>query len=100
MHGGNEERVRKDAERFKQPLPKFIQDKPKLLPGLDLYYTGLWDLNSTRSMTTGVAGPIPWDVIQLYAKENNFSKEQTEDLHYHISMLDPIIMGHINKRKT
>ena len=83
--------------RERVPLPDRIQNAPSLMPGLELYYEAFMDLMTSRSTGFG-NGPIWWKTVQDYAKDNEFSDDQREDLHYHIREMDTVYMKHLAKK--
>ncbi|MES2180723.1 MAG: hypothetical protein V4493_01315 [Pseudomonadota bacterium] len=70
-----------------QPLPDRIANAPELYEGLGLYLQAFNDLDSERSHAMGVSR-IPWSKIHHYAKANEFSEEQKDDLLYLIQAMD------------
>ena len=75
--------------RSRQPVPKRIQNAPQLSLGLELFFNSFMDLTSSRQIGFG-PGPIPWAAIQEYCLHSEFSEEQTEDTHYHVTRLDTV----------
>lgn len=71
----------------KVPLPKRIQNAPRILLGLEIFYSAYTELSSTRSAGFG-SGPIPWTAIKDYAAAYEIEGEQAEDLFYFIRMMD------------
>ncbi len=82
---------------MRRPLPKALADAPELLPGLDLYYYAFVDLSTCRSMGFG-PGPIPWTAISEYARARGLEREQTDDLFYHIPLLDAAYLEHVHAK--
>lgn len=70
-------------------LPKAIRDAPVLLPGLAMYLTAYYRLDTCRSASFGSIGNISWVAIMDYCDRLEiFDEEQREDMEHHISVLD------------
>ncbi len=82
------------------PLPDRIQNAPSILPGLELYYKGFLDLNTSRAFTGFGIGPIGWLVIEQYCNVMELEQEQREDMHHHIAALDAVYMKHMQKKNS
>jgi len=78
------------CKRFKLPIPDGILNKPKLLPGLELYYEAFLELNNDRS-----GNGIRWESIACYATFYGFDEEQTDDLLTHIRAMDAAFMKQV-----
>lgn len=71
----------------KKALPDRIQNAPDLFLGLELFFQAFVELNTCRS-TGWSAGPIPSWAISEFAERVGLSEEETEDMHYHMRMMD------------
>ena len=80
-------RIIRECYRRHQPLPKSLTEAPALIQGLGLFFDAFCELDSCRQVGMGI-GSIPWSVVQDYAITNEFTMEQTEDLHYFIQKMD------------
>ena len=80
MDPGAERLIIEQCERFGQPLPESIANKPELFPGSAVYYDAFWDLK--------IENVISWQSIANYAMFYGFDEEQTEDLFNHVRALD------------
>lgn len=78
-------------------VPKKIAEAPVLRMGLELYYGAFMDLATSRSGFGD--GPIPWSVINEYAKVYGFDEEQSEDLHFYLGRMDEAYMDFIRKKQ-
>ena len=85
-----EARIVKQCLREGLKYPKAIANAPTLWLGLALYYDGFWEVSSDR---VGM-GPIPWSSVLRYAQLFGFSEEQTEDLLYHVRVMDNAYLEH------
>ena len=83
--------------RTGQALPESIKNAPDLWLGLDIFYKGWLDLDSTRSVGFSV-GPIPWTAIESYSDMLGLGAEQKADMHYHIRQLDRLYLDHNRKK--
>jgi hypothetical protein len=61
------------------PLPDKIKNRPKLRPGLDLYWRAFWEMSSDREIGMGV-GPIPWRTVNDWCLRNDIWGEDFERL--------------------
>jgi len=86
-----------DCYRRKRPLPERIQNAPDLLTGLELYFDAFIELNTCRQQGWG-PGPIPWWCIQEHADFLGLTDEESEDLRYHIRMMDEAFLKHIARK--
>jgi hypothetical protein len=75
------------ALRFNRPLPEKIKNAPELLPGLNLYMVGFFDLDSERPQGFSV-GMIPTTAIMNYSALNDFDDAMTDDFVYLIRKMD------------
>ena len=85
--GHIEEQIIKQAMRSGLPIPSRIENAPSIWPGLELYYLGFLELNSSRQIGMQL-GPIPWLAIEQYAQAKELDDDQKEAMHYHISEMD------------
>lgn len=86
------------AVKTGQPIPSRIENAPSLHPGLELYYIGFLELNSSRSMGLSI-GPIPWLSIEQYSVVKELDEEQTQAMHHHIVQMDVVYMKHQAKKQ-
>lgn len=85
--GDIEENVAMQALKMGAPIPDRIQNAPELFPGLELYLSAFFDLDSERSHSNGVT-LIPATAIHEWADRYRLSDEQREDLLHHIRVMD------------
>lgn len=86
-----EEQTVQHYERKGLPLPKELADSPVLMPGLNIFLQGFFDLSSDRQIGMGL-GPIPWTVIEKYCESKGFDLEQKEAFHSHLRALDAVFL--------
>lgn len=87
-----EKTILEQCIRQGRPIPDKIQNAPELELGLSLYYTGFYDLDSSRQIGGMSPGSIPWTAIQMYCVANGIEGEQREDFFYHVMHLDKVCM--------
>lgn len=75
---------------------KTISKAPDLNIGLEMYWQAFWDLTTCRQIGMGV-GPIPWTSVQEYSILLELDEEQTDDLHYHIAVMDNEYLKWVNR---
>lgn len=81
---------------FGDPLPEAVKNKPELGLGLALYYNAWFDLDYERERPN----PITRSMAFGYARDYDFSNEQTEDLWYYMKAMDAKFLPYwINKNK-
>jgi hypothetical protein len=80
-------------------IPDPILNAPELDPGLFLYWTAFWELQTCRTMGFSGAGPIPWTVLQEYADRHEFDPDQRELLVYFIGMMDHTYQKWVSKEQ-
>lgn len=95
--GQVEQRMIQECYRRKKALPERIQDAPDLLLGLELYFNAFIELNTCRS-TGWSAGPIPSWSVGEYADRLDLNEDETEDLHYHMRMMDQAFLKHMARK--
>lgn len=93
----DEKRIIVQCMRERLPLPQKIQNAPALQHGLELYYGAFFDLSTCRQIGFGVS-PIPWNVIEDYARTYEFDDEQTDDLFYFVRHMDHAFINHHSKK--
>ena len=89
-HGERAESVQRQVEQQDLPFdrwPKFLQERPCLLPGLDLFLEAFNDLATCRAIGLSV-GPIPFTAVLEYARFHDFDHETTEILVAHLRAMD------------
>jgi len=79
-----EKRIRAEARRFKEPLPKRILEKPELFFGNALFFNAWFDLDQERERPNRIARSMCFQ----YALDYELDSEQQEDLWYHIQKMD------------
>lgn len=62
-----------------------------------MYYNAFWELSTCRQVGISL-GPIPWNVIQYYGREKDYSEEQIEALQYHIRRMDGEYIKFLEKK--
>jgi len=82
-----EQTLARQSKQMGQPLPERISNAPELYDGLQIYLQAFNDLDSERSHAMGIT-QIPWSAIINYAKVNDFSQDQTDDLVYLVRAMD------------
>ena len=80
-----------------EPLPDRIANAPELKPGLELYLSAFFDLNTERSHAMGIT-LIPWSSIANYARFYDFDEEMTERLFYLIQAMDAAHTARLQKK--
>ena len=65
---------------------------------MEIYYIAFLDLSTCRALGHGSEGPIPWNAALQWAVEHELSKEQKEDLFYHIAVMDNVYLTHRAKK--
>ena len=80
-----------------KPLPKEIEEAPELLPGLEIYFDGFFDLCYDRQMGMGF-GPIQWMTIETYCNVQGFDPDQKEAFHGHCRAMDAIWLEFQNEK--
>jgi len=95
--GHIEEQIIKQAMKSGLPIPSRIENAPSIWPGLELYYLGFLELNSSRQIGFQL-GPIPWLSIEQYSKAKELDEEQTEAMHFHIGEMDKAYLKHQAKK--
>lgn len=77
--------------------PKFLQDRPTLLIGLDLYFDAFTDLSTCRQIGMSV-GPIPYTAIIEYSRVHGFDYETSQLLLRYISEMDSAYLRYQYKK--
>lgn len=88
--GKTEKKIIETCYKERLPLPDRIRDAPQLFLGLEIYYGAFFDLTTSRGGFGD--GPISWKTIEEYARLNDFSEDQKDDLHYYIAKMDETFM--------
>jgi hypothetical protein len=99
-HGEHADAVQKQVEDQKLPYerwPKFLRDRPSLLPGLEIYYNAFMDLSTCRNNGMGV-GPIPITAIYEYCDRQGFDEDICEALFDHVRAMDSEFIRHHNSK--
>lgn len=94
--GKLEQQIARQAFLANAPMPDKIANAPSLELGLDLYLSAFFELEGDRQIGMGI-GPIPWSVVNQYAKAYHFDEEQSTKLHRYVKALDAVYLNHVNK---
>lgn len=95
---GRDEKLVKAAKANKLPIPKAIQNKPKVGTHDLLYYECFMDLCGTRQMANGL-GFIPWTAINDWAVRQAVNdSDQFEVLRYVVGQMDEFWVDYFRKR--
>lgn len=104
LHGPNEKAIRDTAMRTGMPLPDFIRNKPKLLPGLEIFWIAFNELKTDRryDAMSGIPLDIPWSSIRKYAESFGWTNPVffSRFVHYIRRMDGALIDFHVDKKKT
>lgn len=93
-----EAQIRKDCDRFGEPLPKRIAERPELFLGLALYYNAWHDLDSERQVNDAGVGRIPITAMLTYAKAFGLSTDQTSDLCRYLRQMDAAYIKYLRDK--
>jgi len=74
-----------------RPIPESAVP-PELPDGLELYLSHFWELSTDRSIGFGCVGPIPWSILDKYARAHCDTDVELEDFVYYIRALDSEFM--------
>ena len=86
-----------NCDKTGKEYPKFIQDAPKLIEGLQIFYDAFVACSTCRG---GMGdGPIPWTVIEQYADRLKADDGLRDLLHYHIRGMDNVALTKASKGK-
>ncbi len=86
---GKDEKVLLDiARRQNGPVSERIQNAPELLPGLQLYVDAFNVLTRSRQIGQGCIGPIPYEAVSQYCKDEEIVGDDREDFFYLIGEVD------------
>lgn len=96
--GDKEEFLIAQAKKARAPIPERILNRPELLPGLEFIFNAFNDLCSERQMSMAL-GPIPWSVIDQYARRYNLDSESYEVFKYLIRQMDITFIKFYNDKK-
>lgn len=81
-----ETKIRAEARRFREPLPKRIENKPDLFLGSALYLNAWFELDTERDRTKYQR--INRSMCFGYAQDYELSEEQRDDLWFFIQKMD------------
>ena len=97
QQGQHEAKIVEQAQKLRMPLPDAIKNKPRLRPGLEVYYMAFWECSTDRQL--GMAeGPIPWTAINAWAIRHGFvGAEEFDRLVRIIKMMDVAYIEHRTK---
>lgn len=70
------------------PLPKYIQEAPELLPGLEFFFEAFFELTGDRAVGMGVLGPIPYSSLRQYAVWHGLEGEDIEEFIFMLRAMD------------
>ena len=94
--GPTEATILKQCERMGREIPAAIQNKPWLMPGLELFYVAFRDLHTCRG---GMGdGPIPWTAIEQYCDALVVEGDQRRRLHLNVRAMDNTFLEHHRKQ--
>lgn len=79
-----EKKIREEARRFKEPLPKRMQNKPDLFFGNALFLNAWFDLDSERKRPEKITRSMCFQ----YAVDYELDSEQQEDLWFYIQRME------------
>lgn len=96
--GSVERTILKQVLRERLPVPKRIQNAPRLRFGLELYYGAFFDLCSCR-LNAWDFGEIPWTATNEYCRTLGLDEDQTEKMHYFIALLDRTYLRIMRKKR-
>jgi len=86
-YGPSEERRIGGAIQRKRELPRSIRNAPELWPGLEIFLSAFWELNSSRSVGLAI-GPIPYSEIVEWGRVWELDDEMLDDLIFHVRRMD------------
>lgn len=92
------ERIIEECEDRGIELPQKIQNAPKLLVGLDIYWIGFTRLNSSRASGWGPS-ELPWMLIEEYCDRVGIFGDQREIFHSHIYAMDKAYLEYCEEHK-
>lgn len=95
--GQAEQRIIRECYARKRPLPDRIKNAPDLFVGLELYFQAFIELNTCRN-TGWSAGPIPSWSIDEYCARAELTEDESEDLRYHVRMMDQAFLRYSNRK--
>lgn len=81
-----------------RPIPE-TAIPPELPEGLEVYLNYFWELSTDRRLGFGCIGPIPWSVLDRYARQQCDTDVELEDFIYYIRALDAEFMKVKNEEK-
>lgn len=84
-----EAQIRKEAKRFKEPLPKRVENKPELAFGMALYLNAWFELDIERERPHRISRSMCFQ----YAYDYDLTVEQRDDLWFYISQVDMEFLG-------
>lgn len=87
-HGEAEQHVLLAAAREGFPIPAVIEQAPRLLPGLDLFYAAFLQLRTCAAPDL----PVPWTAIREWATEHELDPAQRRAVFHHVRELDRTLM--------
>lgn len=80
-------------------MPSRIQNAPELQDGLEIYQTAFNLLTSSRQLSQGCIGPIPYSAIANFCREEGITDELRDDIFYHVERLDKAYLEHSAAKK-
>lgn len=96
---GKDEKLVKAAKANKLPIPKAIQNKPRIQEWDWIYWECFNDLCGSRQMVNGL-GFIPWDSVDRWARRHDIrDEEQFEMLRYVVGKMDEYWVDYFRKGK-
>lgn len=91
-----ERQILRTSLQFGAPIPDRIKNAPQLKPGLSIFITAFFDLDSERELPR----PIPWTSILKYGEFYGFCNELMDDLLYHVRELDSANLKRLSQKEA
>jgi len=85
------------AARRRTSLPPWLEGRPNLQPGANIYYEAFQELGTCRPVGMG-EGQIPWTAIRQYAEAYGFEGEEFDILLEIIRAMDGEYLEIRNKK--
>lgn len=87
--------IRREAKRFKEPLPKRVENKPYLFLGMALYLNAWFELDTERERPRSISRSICFQ----YAYDFDLTEEQRDDLWFYIQRADTVFLEWWKKKQ-
>ena len=98
MDSESERIIIRQAIQNRVPIPDSIKNVPELSPGLEIFLSAFFDLDTERNHSFGLTR-IPWSCIKNYAEYYDFDEEETEDLFYFIREMDNANLKRLDEKQ-